>query len=81
MDTAKTVRIPMNIYVEYWKKPPESTKNTHAQMREQVKWIPPNPEEVSRRFCQNREQASNFASRMQEAGYYTTIKQDGYFYE
>ena len=66
----------MNIWIEYWKKA-EKSKNTHAQMRENAKWIPPDPKDVIKRFCQTREQAQTFAQSMQEQGYHASIKTDG----
>jgi hypothetical protein len=65
----------MNIWVEYYKQ--KDSKNTHAQMKEQLKWVPPNPEDVHKRFCQNREAAYTFAKSMTERGYHATIKTDG----
>ena len=67
----------MNIWVEYWKKENKISKNNHAQIREQAKWIEPDPKDISKRFCQDREQASNFALSMQEQGYHVSIKTDG----
>ena len=67
----------MNIWVEYWKKPRTPSLNTHAQIREQAKWIEPDPKDVQKRFCQSREDAHRFAESMQEQEYFTRIKQDG----
>ena len=67
----------MNIWVEYWEKPKTISLNTHAQIREQSKWIEPDPKKIHRRFCQNMEAAHHFAERMQEQEYFTRIKQDG----
>ena len=65
----------MNIWIEYWKKE-EDRKNTHAQMRENVKWVDPDPKEIIKRFCQSREDANKYANSLQEQGYHATIKQD-----
>ena len=65
----------MNIWIEYWKKE-DNRKNTHAQMRENVKWVDPDPKEIIKRFCQNREDAVIYANSLQEQGYHATIKQD-----
>ena len=46
----------MNIWVEYFKYE-DKRKNTHAQMREQAKWVEPDPKKVTKRFCQSREDA------------------------
>ena len=67
----------MNIWVEYWKKENKISKNNHAQIREQAKWIEPDPKDISKRFCQDREQASQFAKIMQEQGFHASIKTDG----
>tara|TARA_Y100000590_G_C15398022_1_gene892696 strand:+ start:283 stop:492 length:210 start_codon:yes stop_codon:yes gene_type:complete len=67
----------MNIWVEYWKKPSNKSLNNHAQMRENAKWINPDPKEIRKRFCQSREDASLFANSMQNQGYFVSIKTDG----
>ena len=66
----------MNIWIEYWKKE-EKSKNTHAQIREQAKWVEPDPKDVHKRFCQSREDANRYAESLQEQGYYVRIKEDG----
>ena len=65
----------MNIWIEYWKKE-EDRKNTHAQMRENAKWVEPDPKKIIKRFCQSREDANIYAKSLQEQGYHVTIKQD-----
>ena len=65
----------MNIWIEYWKKE-EDRKNTHAQMRENAKWIEPDPKKIIKRFCQSREDANRYAKSLQEQDYHTIIKQD-----
>jgi hypothetical protein len=66
----------MNIWVEYWEFK-DTRNNNHAQMKEQAHWIEPNPENIMRRFFDKREDASNFAQRMQEDGHRTRIRTDG----
>tara|TARA_B100000519_G_C14047123_1_gene345587 strand:- start:123 stop:326 length:204 start_codon:yes stop_codon:yes gene_type:complete len=66
----------MNIWVEYWKFE-DTRNNNHAQMKEQAYWVEPNPEDIRRRFFDKREDASNFAQRMQEDGHRTRIRTDG----
>jgi len=66
----------MNIWIEYWKKE-EKSKNTHAQIRENAKWVEPDPKDVHKRFCQSREDANRYAESLQEQGYYVRIKEDG----
>ena len=65
----------MNIWIEYWKKE-EKSKNTHAQIRENAKWVEPDPKDVHKRFCQSREDANRYAESLQEQGYYVRIKED-----
>jgi hypothetical protein len=67
----------MNIWVEYWKKKDKLTLNNHAQMRENAKWEQPDEKEISRRFCQSREDAVTFADNMQKQGHHVSIKTDG----
>ena len=67
----------MNIWIEYWEKSKEPSKNTHAQIRENAKWVQPDPEKVSKRFCQSKEDAVRYARSMEERGYHAIIKQDG----
>ena len=54
----------------------EPSKNTHAQIREQTRWVPPDPKTVRKRFCQSREDAVIYARSMEEQGYHVIIKQD-----
>ena len=65
----------MNIWIEYWKKE-DNRKNTHAQMRENAKWVEPDPKKIKKRFCQSREDANRYAKSLQEQDYHTIIKQD-----
>ena len=65
----------MNIWIEYWKKE-EKSKNTHAQIRENAKWVEPDPKDLHRRFCQSREDANRYAESLQEQGYHVRIKED-----
>ena len=68
----------MNIWIEYWKsKDNRSHLNNHAQMKENAKWIAPDPKDIARRFCQNREEASKLAQSLSNDGYHVIIKQDG----
>ena len=67
----------MNIWIEYFRYD-DNRGNTWAQMKEQAKWIPPDPKTISRRFCQSREDAQRLAKSLNDQGYHTTIKTDGY---
>ena len=42
----------MNIWLEYFKYN-DDRKNNHAQMKEQAKWIPPDPEKITKRFFEH----------------------------
>ena len=66
----------MNIWVEYFRYE-DTRNNTWAQMKENAKWVEPDPKDVHRRFCQSREDAQRFAKSMNEQGYHATIKTDG----
>ena len=67
----------MNIWVEYWERPNTISLNTHAQIRENDKWVEPDPEKIDRRFCQNMKEAQRFAKSIEERGYHIRIKYDG----
>lgn len=66
----------MNIWVEYFKYN-DNRNNNHAQMKEQAKWVEPDPKEVRMRFCQSRDDAQRFAKSMVDQGFYARIKTDG----
>ena len=68
----------MNIWVEYFRSE-DSKKNTWAQMRENTKWNPPDPDKISKRFCQSHEDAPRFAKSLEEQGYHTIIKTDSVY--
>ena len=65
----------MSIWVEYFKRE-DNRKNTHAQMKEQAKWVEPDPEDISRRFFSHQKDAAVFAQRMNDKGYHAKIKTD-----
>ena len=67
----------MNIWIEYFRYD-DNRGNTWAQMKEQAKWIPPDPDKISKRFCQSREDAQRLAKSLNDQGYHATIKTDGY---
>ena len=66
----------MNIWVEYFKYQ-DNRNNNHAQMKEQAKWVEPDPSEIRKRFFEKREDASKFAQSMQEQGHMTRVRTDG----
>ena len=65
----------MNIWIEYYKYN-DNRKDTHAQMREQPKWVQPDPDKISKRFCQSKEQAETLAKSLNDQGYHVSIKTD-----
>ena len=70
----------MNIWVEYWKKENNQKIDTlyYAQRKEHVKWTPPDPKKIQIRYFSNIESAMAYCTLLNNQGYYTTIKQDGY---
>ena len=66
----------MNIWLEYFKYN-DDRKNNHAQMKENAKWIPPDPKKITKRFCQSREEAQKYAKSLNDQGYHVQIKTDG----
>ena len=66
----------MSIWVE-WFRQKESKNNTRAQIRESVKWNPPKPSEIYRRFFDKHIDAAEFAKRKNDEGYHATVKTDG----
>ena len=48
----------MNIYIEYYKFS-DDRKNTHAQMKEQAKWTPPDPSIVHKDFVNQEKKHKN----------------------
>ena len=60
-----------NWCVEYWKVPKRS-EGSHAQMREQLKYIKPEFEDISRRYFDRYESATRFANSLFDTGTYFT---------
>ena len=58
--------------IEYWKAP-KRTEGSHAQMREQLKWVKPDPKDISRRYFSDYKSASKFAKSIFEYGYHTNV--------
>ena len=58
--------------VEYWKAP-KRTEGSHAQMREQLKWVKPDPKDISRRYFSDYKSASKFAKSIFDYGYHTNV--------
>jgi len=58
--------------IEYWKAP-KKTEGSHAQMREQLKWVKPDPKDISRRYFSDYKSANKFAKSIFEYGYHTNV--------
>tara|TARA_Y100000296_G_C5077260_1_gene207987 strand:- start:515 stop:715 length:201 start_codon:yes stop_codon:yes gene_type:complete len=58
--------------IEYWKAP-KKTEGSHAQMREQLKWVKPEYKDISRRYFSDYKSASKFAKSIFEYGYHTNV--------
>ena len=66
----------MNIWVEYWKV--HTTEiGSHAQMKEQIHWVEPDPKIISRRYFSTMAAATEFAKTIEKSGQMIRIKQDG----
>ena len=63
----------MNIWIEYWEKSKEPSKNTHAQMREQLTWVKPEHKDISRRYFSDYKSAKRFTKSIFEYGYHTNL--------
>ena len=50
----------MNIWVEYWKNP-NKQNSSHAQMSENIHWIEPDPNIISRRYFSTMTAATEIA--------------------
>ena len=67
--------VKMNIWVEYWKvHTPEI--GSHAQMKEQIHWVEPDPKIISRRYFSTMTAATEFSKVVKENGNMVRIKQD-----
>ena len=66
----------MNIWIEYWERKTTENKNYYAQSQP-ISWEKPDKKDISRRFCQSREQANRIALSLQDQGYHMTVKTDG----
>jgi|TARA_R110000744_G_scaffold308811_3_gene416842 hypothetical protein len=67
----------MNIWVEYWNDTNKKNNGSHAQMREQLHWVEPDPMIISRRFFSTMTAATEFSKVVKEEGNMVRIKQDG----
>ena len=58
--------------IEYWKAP-KKTEGSHAQMREQLKWVKPDHKDISRRYFSDYKSANKFVKSIFEYGYHTNV--------
>ena len=67
----------MNFWVEYWDDINKKNNGSHAQMKEQLHWVEPDPNIISRRFFSTITAATEFAKTIEKSGQMIRIKQDG----
>jgi len=67
----------MGWLVEYWEVPKVSS-GSHAQMREQKRWIKPENADILRRYFDDYKAATRFAQSMfDRGGFYASVIKDG----
>ena len=66
----------MNIWVEFWQSPNKENNGSHAQMKEQLHWVEPDPNIISRRYFSTMTDAIEFATTIEKSGQLIRIKQD-----
>ena len=66
----------MNFWVEYWNDINKKNNGSHAQMKEQLHWVEPDPKTISRRFFSTMTAATEFAKIIEKEGQMTRIKHD-----
>ena len=66
----------MNIWVEFWRNPNKQNSGSHAQMSENIHWIEPDPNIISRRYFSTMTDAIEFATTIEKSGHMIRIKQD-----
>jgi len=67
----------MNIWVEYWNDTNKKNNGSHAQMKEQIHWVEPDPKTISRRYFSTWTAAVEFSKIIEAGGgKMTRIKQD-----
>ena len=67
----------MNFWVEYWNDINKKNNGSHAQMKEQLHWVEPDPKIISRRYFSTMTAAIEVAKIIQKGGQMIRIKQDG----
>ncbi len=67
----------MNFWVEYWNDFNKKNNGSHAQMKEHIHWVEPDPKIISRRYFSTMATATEFAKTIEKSGQMIRIKQDG----
>ena len=67
----------MNFWVEYWNDTNKTDNGSHAQMKEQIHWVEPDPKTISRRYFSTMIAATEFSKVVKKKGNMVRIKQDG----
>ena len=67
----------MNFWVEYWNDINKTVNGSHAQMKEQLHWVEPDPNIISRRYFSTMTAATEFSKVVKKKGNMVRIKQDG----
>ena len=67
----------MNFWVEYWNDFNKKNNGSHAQMKEHIHWVEPDPKIISRRYFSTMTAATEFAKIIEKGGQMIRIKQDG----
>ena len=67
----------MNFWVEYWNDTNKTYNGSHAQMKEQLHWVEPDPNIISRRYFSTMTAATEFSKVVKKKGNMVRIKQDG----
>ena len=58
----------MNIWVEFWQNPNKKNNGSHAQMSENIHWIEPGSNIISRRYFSTMTDAIEFATTIEKSG-------------
>jgi len=56
----------MNFWVEYWNDTNKTDNGSHAQMKEQLHWVEPDPNIISRRYFSTIAAATEFAKTIEK---------------
>ena len=65
----------MSWCVEHWKVE-QKVGGSHAQMREQPKWVKPDPKDISRRYFTDYKSAKRFTKSIFDYGFHANLKKE-----